>query len=303
MTHLALAATAASTIGMLPGCGDDSASAPADAMVAAAFYPLEYLAEQIGGDQVAVVALTRPGGGPHDLELTPDPLVTMYDTDLVVYLADFQPALDAALGERSGPSGAVSTLATRVATDDEHAEDEHADDENSRSDPRFWNDPTRFAAAGLVAEGLAAADPDNRDAYLANAESLAVELTALDEEAEAALASCAIRTLVTAHDAFGYFADRYGFEVLSIAGISPDTDPSASQLAAVTDAVRSAGVTTIYTETLVSAAIAQTVADETGAATAVLDPLDGLTDESAGADYPSVMRANVATVAQGQECE
>ncbi len=108
--------------------------------------------------------------------------------------------------------------------------------------------------------------------------------------------------MVTAHDAFGYFAARYGFEVRSVNGLSPDQEPDAGTLADLADYVASAGITTVYTETLVPSAVADTVAEEAGVATAVLDPVEGLTDASAGQDYREVMRANIDAVRSGQAC-
>ena len=107
---------------------------------------------------------------------------------------------------------------------------------------------------------------------------------------------------MTGHDAFGYLALRYGFEALGIAGLSPDQEPSPAKLAEVADFVVEHGITTIYYEALVNPAVAEVVAQETGATTAVLDPLETLTDSSSGADYLEVMRSNLATLRSGQNC-
>jgi zinc transport system substrate-binding protein len=119
---------------------------------------------------------------------------------------------------------------------------------------------------------------------------------------QAGLANCASDLLVTSHDAFGYLAARYGLEVVGISGLSPSQEPDPAQLAEISTLVRERGVTTVYTETLVDPAVAETVAEEAGVRTAVLDPLEGLTDDSAGADYLSVMRADLATLREGQGC-
>jgi zinc transport system substrate-binding protein len=111
-----------------------------------------------------------------------------------------------------------------------------------------------------------------------------------------------VDTLVTGHDAFGYLGDRYGLEVVGISGLSPSAEPSPAAQAEISELVRERGVTTVYTETLVDPAVAETVATEAGVRTAVLDPIEGLTDESAGSDYLEVMRANLATLQEGQSC-
>jgi zinc transport system substrate-binding protein len=111
-----------------------------------------------------------------------------------------------------------------------------------------------------------------------------------------------VDTLVTSHEAFGYLADHYGFEMVGISGISPAQEPDPAALAKIADLVEQRGVTTVYTETLVDPSVAETVADEAGVDTAVLDPLEGLSDASAGKDYLDVMRADAATLRAGQGC-
>jgi len=156
--------------------------------------------------------------------------------------------------------------------------------------------------ATAVAERLATADTKGAATYRANAEALAGELNALDTEFRQRLAGCTNKTLVTSHTAFGYLAQRYGLTQVGITGISPEAEPEAADLARVTSFVRAHRVRTIYHETLVSPAVAQTVARETGARTAVLDPIEGLADSTRGRDYLAVMRSNLASLAEGQPC-
>lgn len=301
--------------------------------VVAAFYPLEFLATKVGGDRVEVTGLTPPGVEAHDLEITPRALIGLTDTDLVIALAGFQPAVDEALAGVEVPVVDLAPVADRPygETEDAHSDEEthsdeevhaeggeqHSDeeapgDEHSEgaghgeqgdTDPHFWLDPTHMVeAAQVIATALAEVDPDGADVYAANAEALSAELTEVDEEARTAFASCDIDTLVTAHDAFRYFGDRYGFEIQSINGLSPDQEPDARTLAELSDFVAQNNIQTVYTETLVASDIADTVAAEAGVQTAVLDPIEGLTDASAGSDYLEVMRTNIDTVLTGQAC-
>ena len=154
------------------------------------------------------------------------------------------------------------------------------------------------ALAGRLGE----LDPDNAATFERNAAALRADLEGLDAEMQAALDGCQVDTLVTSHDAFGYLGDRYGFEVVGVSGLSPSQEPDPAGLAEIAQLVEQRGVTTVYTETLVDPAVAETVASEAGVETAVLDPLEGLTDESAGEDYLEVMRANLAALAEGQVC-
>jgi zinc transport system substrate-binding protein len=305
----ATAAVSASVL-LLTGCGGGSASGTDDGLqVVAGFYPLEWTAEQVGGDRVSVTSLAPPGAEAHDLELAPQDVGAVADADLLVYLAGFQPAVDEAAAEATGTAWDAGTAADLSLSaephEEEHADDEHAGDEHAdeAADPHFWLDPTRLAQVGdALAEQLAEADPDGAQTYRDNAADLRAELEALDAEFREGLSGCTVDTLVTAHDAFGYLGDRYGLEVVGISGLSPSQEPDPAALAEIAALVEERGVTTVYTETLVDPAVARTVADEAGVDTAVLDPVEGLTDESAGDDYLEVMRANLATLQEGQSC-
>jgi zinc transport system substrate-binding protein len=308
-----LPATAAVTAALLllAGCGsDDGGGDSGDRLdVVAGFYPLEWAASRIGGDRIEVSSLTAPGAEPHDLELTPQDVAGVSDADLLVYLGGFQSAVDEAAESQAGDHAwDVAEAADLSLTAEEHEDEEggeHAEDEHGEeaADPHFWLDPTRLADVGdALADQLAEIDPDGAQTYEENAAALREDLEALDAEMTDGLTGCAVDTLVTSHDAFGYLADRYGLQVVGVTGLSPSSEPSADQLAEIADLVTERGVTTVYTETLVDPAVAETVADEAGVRTAVLDPLEGLTDESAGDDYLAVMRANLATLQEGQAC-
>ena len=309
-------ATAAVTAAvlLLAGCGsDDAGSDGGDRLdVVAGFYPLEWAASRIGGERIEVSSLTAPGAEPHDLELTPQDVAGVSDADLLVYLGGFQSAVDEAAESQAGDHAWDAAEAADLSLTaeehehadgaEEHAEEEHAEGEES-SDPHFWLDPTRLADVGdALADQLAEIDPDGAETYEQNAAALREDLEALDAEMTDGLTGCGVDTLVTSHDAFGYLAARYGFEVVGVTGLSPSTEPSADQLAEIADLVTERGVTTVYTETLVDPSVAETVVDEAGVRTAVLDPLEGLTDESAGDDYLAVMRANLSTLQEGQAC-
>jgi zinc transport system substrate-binding protein len=273
-----------------------------DLAVVASFYPLEFVVGRVGGERVAVTNLTPAGAEPHDLELTPGDVAGLANADLVVYLAGLSPAVDEAVeaeaGDRAFEVGEFADLAlTYTPIEEGEAADETA------TDPHFWLDPLRLAdVADAIAGRLGQADPDGVESFSTNAASLRGELESLDGEFRAGLESCESRDVVTSHNAFGYLADRYGLVQVGITGLTPEEEPTPADLAAVTEFVREHDVRTIYYETLVSPAIAETVAAETGAATAVLDPIEGLSDESAGSDYFTVMRANLASLQAGQPC-
>ncbi|HRW37059.1 MAG TPA: zinc ABC transporter substrate-binding protein [Aquihabitans sp.] len=301
----------------LAACGSsEGAGGNPDAtiQVVASFYPLQWVTERVGGDVVSVRNLTPTGAEPHDLELTPKDVAKIDDADLVVYLSGFQAAVDDAVADTGAPALDAADHADLdlAATEDGHDHADEADDhaeeaddhgEEAGVDPHFWLDPTRLAkVADAVADRLTELDPDEAATFQANAKDLRSDLDELDADLAAGLADCSSRDLVTSHAAFGYLAQRYDLEQVGISGISPDAEPSPSDLADLADFVEEHDVRTIYFETLVSPAIARTLADETGAETAVLDPIEGLTDDSQGADYLEIMRSNLANLQSGQPC-
>jgi zinc transport system substrate-binding protein len=280
-----------------PRAAQESAeSATAQVPVSAAFYPLAYLLEQVGGPGVRVWTITKPGVEPHDLELTPKDLVDLPKMSLVAYLKGFQPAVDEAVAQQA-PSAAYDVSAAADLTLGAPA------GEASATDLHFWLDPIRYAAVGTaLGERLALADPTHAADYRARAKTFAASMEQLDKTFATGLASCATKQLVTSHAAFGYLAARYGLTQVPIAGLSPDQEPSAKQLADVAATVKAAGVKTIFSETLVDPKFAQTIAQETGATLALLDPVEGITDQSAAKDYPGVMLANLAALRTGLGC-
>lgn len=272
---------------LLAGCGGSSGAGGAQDTVVAAFYPLAYAAEQIAGSSAGVRNLTPAGAEPHDLELTAGDVRDVDGAKLVLYLGNgFMPGLETAVRRRSGPS--LDLLAGEPLSSE--------GGDGGESDPHVWLDPVRYAA---MARSIAAALGGD-----AAGSRLARRLERLDEEFRSGLARCQRRQIVTSHAAFGYLAGRYGLEQVPLEGLAPEAEPSARDIARLADVVRSSGATTVFFETLVSPKLAQTVAREAGVGTAVLNPLEGLTDDeiAAGADYFTVMRANLTALQKALGC-
>ena len=309
---LAFATLVVLTFGGCGGAGDDSGAADG-AEVIAAFYPLEFLAAEIVGDNATVTNLSPPGVEPHDLELAPDQVRSLAQADLVLYLGDgFQPAVEDAIGELSG-TPTIDGLETQdellqgsESHEDEEGgegeeEEEEAEQEESAIDPHVWLDPTRLASLGnAFASELAEIDADNADVYEDNAAELADALAELDEEYSAALGDCERSELVVSHEAFGYLTDRYGLEQVGVSGIDPESEPSPGRVAEVAEFAREHGVTTIFFEEQVAPDIAQVIADEIGADVEVLDPLEFR--PGGDSDYFDVMRTNLDSISTALGC-
>ena len=285
-----------------------SAAAPGVTKVSVAFYPLEYAATKAGGDKVNVTNLTLPGQEPHDLELTPQQITSLEEADLVVYLKGFQPAVDKAV-EQSGAKNKLDlsqVIQLHPATEDhDHDSDagETEDHDHGTTDPHFWLDPTLEAkAVDAIANELSKINADNKSTYETNAKNVTNDLTALDEEYKSSLTNCQVKTIITTHAAFGYLTERYGLEQIGISGLSPNEQPSPARIAKVQEEAKEHGVTTIFFETLTSDEVAKAIAGDLALKTAVLDPIEGITTESAGQDYPSVMKANLDAIKQANGC-
>ncbi|KOU91603.1 MULTISPECIES: metal ABC transporter substrate-binding protein [Streptomyces] len=273
--------------------------------VTASFYPLQFVAEQIGKEHVKVDGLTKPGVEPHDLEITPKQTAQLGEADVVLYLKNLQPAVDKAVAQ-SGVKNIVDAatlteLEAHGASGHDHgAEEAHAEGEGhdhshgEGTDPHVWLDPVKYAEiAKGVGAALEKADPGHAADYRKNTDELVGKLAALDTEFKDGLKNTASRTFITTHSAFGYLAERYGLDQEGISGVDPESEPSPARMKDLQAVAKKDNVTTVFFETLASDKTAKTLATDTGLKTDVLDPLEGITDTSQGADYFEVMRSNL----------
>ena len=297
----------------LVGCGSDSGASPSSGgvSVAVAFYPIEEIVRNVGGEHVAVFDLTPPGGAPHDLELTAKRAEALEKAKVVFYVGKgFQPAVEKALtGLPEGVVkvdllGSVDLLPVTPALEGTSGEVDGEELAGGR-DPHVWLDPRNMVAlTSEVAETLSVVDPDHRDDYARGSERYRATLTVLDEKFGARLATCESRSIVTSHRAFEYLARRYRLKQIPIAGISPDEEPDPRSLEAVADAARAEGVRVIFFEEKVSPKLSETVAAEIGATTDTLDPVETVTadDLERSTTYLSVQEANLAALSRALRC-
>lgn len=297
--------TAATFLGLatLSACSDSSAAdsnSSGKLDVVASFYPLQYLAEEIGGDHVSVTNLTEPGQEPHDLEISAKQTAQLQEADAVLYLKNLQPAVDDAVAQSEVKTkidaAALTTLEKHGNEVGGHAA-EHDDtegEETGATDPHIWLDPVKYAE---VAEGVGKAfekeDPDNAGEYKSNTAALVKKLDALNTQYADGLKNTTSKVFITTHAAFGYLAERYGLTEEAINGLDPESEPSANRVKDLETMAKADGVTTVFYETLVSDDTAKTIAKDAGLKTDVLDPIEGITDKSKGDDYLQVMESNL----------
>ncbi|MEV8372685.1 metal ABC transporter substrate-binding protein [Kribbella sp. NPDC056861] len=323
-TRAVVAGLAALTVVTLAGCGDNAAGGSDGKLdVVASFYPLEFIARSVGGDAVNVTTLTAPGVEPHDLELTPKQVGTIAGAKLVVFEKGLQPAVDEAVDQNAKDAGfdiaPAAKLEATGADFEEHEEGEaagtptnsvtpaayvapktHTDD---ALDPHFWLDPIRYAGVvQAVTDKLVSVDPDHADAYKQRATALLGDVGKLDTEYKAGLANCKLKTFVTSHQAFAYLAKRYGLTMVGIAGFTPDAEPTPTRIKEVQEIVRKQQVTTIFYEELVSPKVAESIARDVHVKTAVLSPIEGLSDANSQETYLSLMRENLQELRKANSC-
>ena len=296
------------SLSLLTGCGTqpaDTAAGDGRLRVLTSFYPMYDFACKIGGDCVDVTNMVPSGTEPHDWEPSTNDLKNLEKADVFIYNgADMEPWADDLLVSRSDTLHVVeaSENVELRTTDGEHEhahEHEGADHHHGDFDPHVWLDPENAKIEmEAIRDALCAADPENSTVFQSNYEKYAAELDALDAEFREKLAPLPNRTIVVAHEAFGYLCDAYGLTQVGIEGLSPDSEPDPGRMAEVIDFVREHSISTIFFEELVSPKVAEAIASETGAQAKMLSPLEGLSDEqaAAGADYFSVMHDNLAAL-------
>ncbi len=306
------AATALGTVA-LTGCSvfstttsrdDDGPSGPGGRLaVVASCYPMEFLADQIGGDRVRVTELTRPGQEPHDLEISARQTAQLEKSDVALYLKGLQPSVDEAIQQSPIPrkvdAATLTTLEKHGTEVGGHAAaHDHAPGEESGGlDPHVWLDPVRYAqVARGVGKAFEQADPDHAATYRKNTAALVKRLDALNTRFADGLRHTRGKVFLTTHAAFGYLAERYGLTEEAISGLDPESEPSAARVRDLEQLAEADGVTTVFYETLVSGRTARTIADDAHLRTDVLDPVEGITDRSRGHDYVQVMDANLTAL-------
>lgn len=281
--------------------------APAEVkpVVYASIYPMYDFARKIGKDKIDLRLIIPPGAEPHGWEPTAKMMMELEKADVLIYNgAQIEMWIDKVLGSLSNESMIVVEATEGIELlkysedghDHGHEDEGKAKDAHGEYDPHVWLDPIKaIEQANIIKDALIKADEENKEFYENNFNEFAGKLTALDIKFEESLKNRKRDQIVVAHGAFGYMAARYGLEQISISGLSPQEEPSAAKLAELTKKIKEYDIRYIFFETLTSPKLSEMLAIETGASTAVLNPLDGLTAEDikAGKDYLSIMEENL----------
>lgn len=267
--------------------------------VSTSFYPLYFFSSQIGGDKAIVYNVTPAGAEPHDYEPSTRDTARIEDGDMLVINGGVETWVNKIEDSLKGSKVKVVVAGQELLTKELSEEGE------TIKDPHVWLDP-QFAKVEVakITAGYISLDPQNTDYYRANEQQLDSRLDQLDGEYSQGLQNCQSKDVITSHAAFAYLTERYGLNQVAISGVSPDEEPSAKQLADVAAFARENSVKYIFFESLVSPKLSQTIAQEVGAKTLVLDPIEGLSDDDIkqGKDYFSVMRSNLKNLQEALQC-
>jgi zinc transport system substrate-binding protein len=268
--------------------------------VVTSFYPLYFFAEEIGGDKAVVINITPAAAEPHDYEPTTQDIARIENSKILVLNGGVEPWGDS-IKKNLDPSKTI------IVTASEGIETQQViEDGQSVTDPHVWLSPILAKQmVDKIEQAYTKADPANAAYYQANASALKTKLDDLDAEYRAGLAQCTKKDIITSHAAFGYLASTYHLNQVPIGGLSPDAEPSPTQIAHIADFAKKNNVKYIFFESLVSPKLSQTIAQEVGAQTMVLDPIESITPEAlaAGQNYLTVMRNNLANLKIALQCQ
>ena len=263
-------------------------------------YPLYDFTKKVGGDKVDVTNLVPAGTEPHDFELSTKDVVNLEKADMLVYNgAGIENWTDKVID--SLESDKIAYVKSSEGLELHTTEDEHDDDGHNHgsTDPHTWlSIENAKKEMENIKNALVEIDPDNASYYEENYETYSKKFDELDNKFHTTLDSIENKSIIVAHEAFGYLCDEYDIEQVGIEGLTPDSEPDPARMTEIIKFAKDNNIKTIFFEELVSPKVAETIAKEVGANTAVLNPLEGLSEEDInnGEDYFSVMEENLQAI-------
>lgn len=267
------------------------------------FYAVYDFVQKIGGDKIQVYNLVPTGTEPHNWEPTSGDMLNLEKADFLFYngggMESWVDKVKASIENKNIKYIELSKGVDFIKSEDGHkheGEEIHGDD---GIDPHVWLDPKNAKKeAFAIKEALSAADTKNADYYSQKYDEFAKDADELDNAFKEVVSGAKDKTIVVAHQAYGYLCKAYGIEQLAIEGLSADSEPSPAKMAEISNVVKEKGIKYIFFEELLTPKAATVIAEETGAELLILNPFEGLTDEeiAKGEDYFSVMKKNLENI-------
>ncbi|MBK8782327.1 MAG: zinc ABC transporter substrate-binding protein [Anaerolineales bacterium] len=285
----------------LTGCGSALQSSDNAVRVLASTTFLADITQNVAGDRLTVDSLLPVGADPHAYQAAPSDVAKISESDLLIlngveYEHFIEPLLENAGGER------IIITATAGLTPNQMEDEENAG--QMVGDPHMWLDPNLVITyVENIRDGLIEVDAEGAEIYKANADAYIAQLKELDtwivEQVDTIPAER--RLLVTNHEAVGYFAERYGFEVVGavIPSLSTDAGTSAKEMSALIEQIKSSGAPAIFLGEVENADLANQIAEEAGVKVVDNLYLESLTDGEPAATYIDMMKHNVTSIVEG----
>jgi zinc transport system substrate-binding protein len=300
----------------LSACTKSEVKPKAGLQVVTSLFPIYDFARTIAGDKAQVSLLLPPGMEPHTFEPKPEDMIRINRSGLFIYTGKYMEPWAEAVAKGIGnkkvrfvEAGKMVKYRAAVSADDDHHGDkkgEHQQSEHGTMDPHIWLDFSNAAImVDTILEGFVSADPSNAATYSKNADALKARLSSLDARFQMALATCETRKLLHGgHYTFGYLANRYNLDYHALSGITSDSEPSASRMAALIRQIRSSGVKYLFAEELLSPRLTETIAKEAGVQVLALHGAHNLAKDefSKGATFFDLMGANLERLQKGLGC-
>ena len=276
-------------------------------LIALSTYALYDAAKNIAGESMECFCVLPEGVEVHDFEPTPKIMAKLHDSALVVYSgAGLEPWTHTFENEKNGlDMSGYMRLLDAASHHDEEEEEEDGHHHESESDPHYWLDTDNMIkAASVLREKFTKLLPQNEELYRTNADAYIAKLKEIDARYREKMLTCKIDTIVVDHNAFSYLAEKYGFHVESVSGLSPDAEPSAKVMGKIIEKVQDKNITTIFFESFASDKVINAIAADTNVKVDMLQPIANITKEELqnGSTYYSLMMQNLEKIAKAREC-
>ncbi len=288
---------------------------PEKVKVVTSFYPFYEIAKEIGGNNTIVTSVIPFGAEPHDWEITPQQIPEIMKADMIIYNGI---GFDKWFGQKEQFRNSLLVDVSKdlqlikIGNNQESkniGQDEKEHEEHKFTyDPHIWLDPVLVKnISKTISNVLVKLDPTNTDHYRENTKNFIEKLDTLDSLIKKSLANCELNDFITFHQAFHYFANRYGLTQHTVSqGISPESEILPQQITKIIQLAKDLNIDTIYSEELVDPRLSQILASEIpNGKVLLLSPIEGITQEeqqSKNAGYIGKMHMNLENLRQGLKC-
>lgn len=272
--------------------------------IATSTFSLYEVTRHIVGETADTFMILPLGVDAHSYEPSPKQVANIYESDLVIYSgAGLEPWIDGFEFKNKALNISLHVELKELGEEDhDHHHEGHG---NSKVDPHYWLDLQNMVkATNYIAKELSELFPNKGELYTKNAQSYIEMLNALDSEYKEKLSACQQDTIIVNHNAFSYLADRYGFHVEALSGLSPEAEPSAKSMVNLIEHVKEHNISTVFFESFASDKAMKSIALEAKVSVDTIQPLGNITADEARKNlgYEDIMRSNLEKISKALQC-